>query len=124
MLDLIQAFPQAAPVLGDLLAKNLDWPGADEIAQRLQQLQAHMMGGQQGGDPQAQAAAQQQMQKLASMVQQLQAQLQAIEADKSLQGQELQIKAYEAQTKRMAEVNKAKEQQMRALLGGIPQSTQ
>src|SRR6202012_4661006 len=38
MIALTQAFPQAAPVLGDLLAKNLDWPGADEIAQRLKTL--------------------------------------------------------------------------------------
>ncbi len=38
MIALIQAFPQAAPVLGDLLAKNLDWPGAEEIAERLKML--------------------------------------------------------------------------------------
>ena len=32
MTELIRAYPAAAPVLGDLLAKNLDWPDADEIA--------------------------------------------------------------------------------------------
>ena len=37
MMELIRAYPQAAPIIGDLLVKNLDWPGADEIAQRLQQ---------------------------------------------------------------------------------------
>jgi hypothetical protein len=35
MIELIRAYPAAAPVIGDLLARNLDWPGADEIAQRL-----------------------------------------------------------------------------------------
>ena len=25
----------AAPLIGDLLARNLDWPGADEVARRL-----------------------------------------------------------------------------------------
>ncbi|OOZ38321.1 portal protein [Solemya elarraichensis gill symbiont] len=35
MIELLRNFPQAAPVIGDLLAKNLDWPGADEIAKRL-----------------------------------------------------------------------------------------
>ena len=35
MMELIRAYPQAAPVIGDLLAQNLDWPGADEIAARL-----------------------------------------------------------------------------------------
>lgn len=38
MMDLIKAFPQAAPVIGDLVAKNLDWPGAQEIAERLHKM--------------------------------------------------------------------------------------
>lgn len=36
MGNLIQAFPQAAPVVGPEMAKNLDWPGADEIAKKLE----------------------------------------------------------------------------------------
>jgi hypothetical protein len=36
MIELVRAFPQAAPLLGDLLAKNLDWPDADKVAKRLQ----------------------------------------------------------------------------------------
>ncbi|MFZ1109469.1 MAG: portal protein [Rhodomicrobium sp.] len=35
MLQFIQAVPQAAGVAGDLVARNMDWPGADEIADRL-----------------------------------------------------------------------------------------
>lgn len=35
MIELIRAYPAAAPMIGDLLAKNLDWPGADEIADRM-----------------------------------------------------------------------------------------
>jgi len=38
ILKMIQAYPPAAPVLGDLLAKNLDWPDADEVARRLHAL--------------------------------------------------------------------------------------
>lgn len=38
MLELIRAYPNAAPVLGDLLAENLDWPGADKVAHRLKML--------------------------------------------------------------------------------------
>ena len=37
MLDLLKAFPQAAPIISDLIVKNMDWPGADEIAKRLRQ---------------------------------------------------------------------------------------
>ncbi len=38
MTEFIQAYPPAAPVIGDLLAKNQDWPGAEEIAARLKTL--------------------------------------------------------------------------------------
>lgn len=35
MREFIQAFPQAAPLLGDLYAKGQDWPNAEEIGERL-----------------------------------------------------------------------------------------
>ncbi len=35
MLQFIQVVPQAATVAADLVARNMDWPGADEIADRL-----------------------------------------------------------------------------------------
>ncbi len=35
MLAFMQAMPNAAALAADLLARNLDWPGADEIADRL-----------------------------------------------------------------------------------------
>ena len=38
MLQFIQAVPQAAGIAGDLVARNMDWPGADEIADRLKRL--------------------------------------------------------------------------------------
>ena len=39
MMELIRVYPPAAPVLGDLLVKAMDWPGADEAARRIQMLQ-------------------------------------------------------------------------------------
>lgn len=35
MLDLTSKYPQVAQVAGDLMVKNMDWPGAQEIAERL-----------------------------------------------------------------------------------------
>jgi len=35
MLQFVQAVPQAGAVSADLIAKNFDWPGADELAKRL-----------------------------------------------------------------------------------------
>ena len=38
MLDFAQAFPQAGAAVMDLVAKNMDWPGAEEMAERLKKL--------------------------------------------------------------------------------------
>ena len=35
MMSFVQAFPAAAPIIGDLIARNMDWPGAEDIAERL-----------------------------------------------------------------------------------------
>ena len=46
MLQFIQAVPQAASVAGDLVAQNMDWPGADEIAARLKRLLPPQISGE------------------------------------------------------------------------------
>ena len=51
MMLLVQQFPQAAPIIGDLIAKNLDWPGAEEMAERLQKMLPSAL---QGADPEKQ----------------------------------------------------------------------
>jgi hypothetical protein len=38
MVELARVFPQILQVAGDLVAKNLDWPGADELAERLKKI--------------------------------------------------------------------------------------
>jgi hypothetical protein len=38
MMMLIQAYPAAAPLIGDILVKSLDWKGAEEIAERLKKM--------------------------------------------------------------------------------------
>ena len=35
MSEFIQYYPDAAPLIGDLYAKSMDWPGAQEMAERL-----------------------------------------------------------------------------------------
>jgi Phage P22-like portal protein len=36
LMQFMQALPNQAPLIADLIAKNQDWPGADELAMRLQ----------------------------------------------------------------------------------------
>lgn len=38
MIELIRSYPDAAPLIGDVLVKNLDWPEAEEIAERLKRM--------------------------------------------------------------------------------------
>ncbi|TES88957.1 MAG: hypothetical protein E3J94_07285 [Desulfobacteraceae bacterium] len=38
MMAFITAYPAAAPIIGDLIAKNQNWQGADKIAERLKKL--------------------------------------------------------------------------------------
>jgi len=38
MAEFIQYYPDAAPIIGDLYAKVMDWPGAEEVSERLEYL--------------------------------------------------------------------------------------
>jgi hypothetical protein len=102
MIELIRAYPAAAPVIGDLLAKNLDWPGADEVAQRLQAL---LPAQARGEDPQAQAAQAQAVQaQVAQLTQALaaaKAEIVSLRQDHSHAARKLEIDAFEAQTNRL-----------------------
>ena len=97
MIELIRAYPPAAPVIGDLLARNLDWPGADEIAGRL----AAMVPDQARGAAPEVEAAKAQMAKLAQALQAAGAKIAALEQDRSHEARKLEIEAFEAETNRM-----------------------
>lgn len=97
MIELIRAYPPAAPVIGDLLARNLDWPGADEIAGRL----AAMVPAEAKGAAPETEAAKAQMAKLAQALQAAGAKIAALEQDRAHQARKLEIEAFEAETNRM-----------------------
>lgn len=101
MTELLRAFPAAAPVIGPRLAKNLDWPEADQIAVELKQLaQAAMQGGQQA-DPNAAADAQ--------------VKAQESQAKMQIEQQKLEIDMYRAETERLKAVNEMNAQRERAM---------
>jgi hypothetical protein len=81
MVEYVRAYPPAFPLIGDLLTKNMDWPGAQEISQRLKKMLPPQLQDQQPGQPpamppQAQAAFQHMSQQM-QLLQQQNAQLQA-----------------------------------------------
>jgi hypothetical protein len=87
MTELVRAFPQVAPVILDVMAKNFDWPGADEIAERLAAMNSQ---NQQQIPPQVQQMIEQSQQA----IQQLSQEVEALKADKS-------IDQFNAETQRM-----------------------
>lgn len=75
MIQMVQAHPNIAPLIGDLIAKNADWPGAEEIAKRLKAMlppQIQALDKMEGLQPEAQAAIAQMQQQLQQMDQVIQ----------------------------------------------------
>jgi len=80
MVELARVFPQVLQVAGDLVAKNLDWPGADEMAERLRKLLPPGIASDEEMDEEQIAQQQQQAQAL-QQAQQMQALEQQAEID-------------------------------------------
>jgi hypothetical protein len=105
MAQLLQATPELWHIAGDLFVKNMDWPGAQELAKRFQKtLDPKLLAGD-DQSPELQKA-QQQLQELmqqynqaVSMLQNVQHSMEARELD--LKRFEVQIKAYSAETDRI-----------------------
>lgn len=93
MLEVLRAFPQAAQVMGDLVAKNMDWPEADEMAKRLKLLLPPEILAEEN------PAFKQQMQVKDMTIQQLQQQGQMLMQQMQQMAMELQNKQRELQIK-------------------------
>lgn len=87
MIEMIRAYPAIAPLIGDLLAKNLDWPGADEIAERLKAMLPPQL---QGKDPRIEQMAQQ-LSQLGQALQQAQSEVQGLKQDRSIEMAKVEI---------------------------------
>lgn len=91
ILEFMRVYPQAASVIGDLLAKNMDWPGADEIAERLRRTIAPEILGDEGGE-EIPPAVQQKMVQMNQMIEQLTQALQQANEDARTKRVELESK--------------------------------
>jgi hypothetical protein len=108
MSQLLQGNPQLWAVAGDLFVKNMDWPGAQEMAKRFAKTIDPKLLSDADEDPALQAA-QQQLEAMGQELDQLHGMLQnvskSMEAqDMAIKEQEANIKAYDAETKRISAV--------------------
>jgi hypothetical protein len=96
----LETNPDLWPVIGDLYVKNMDWKGSQEMAKRLKRMVDPKLLQDDGeGSPELQQA-NQQIQAMGQEMEQMHKMLQDV--SKSMEMQELQIKAYDAETKRIA----------------------
>lgn len=111
MTELVRAFPQAAPLVADLIAKNSDWPEADTVAERFKTL---LPPGAEEGDgipPQVKQMVEEGMKR----IQALEAENEQLKGEKLIEAEKLRLEgekigvekqkaetaAFEAQTDRM-----------------------
>ena len=123
MAQLLQGNPQLWSVAGDLFVKNMDWPGAQEMAKRFAKtIDPKVLADD--NDP-ALSAANQQMQAMDAEIRQLHGMLQNVQQsmesrDLEIKEQANQIKAYEAETRRIAAVQAGmSEQQIQDIAMGV-----
>lgn len=112
MMDFAKALPNAAPLISDLIARNMDWNGADEIADRLKKGLPPGVAddGKDGKGPQLPPEAQQKMQQMDGMIKQLTDQLNS--ANQKIETKTIELESREriafAQMQTNAEIELAK----------------
>ena len=99
MANILQTSPQLWQVAGDLFIKNMDWPGAQEMAARFKKIIDPKVLAEDDKSPELQAA-EQQVEAVSQQLEQAMGLLNNVQS--SMDAQELRIKAYEAETKRIA----------------------
>jgi hypothetical protein len=108
MAQLLQGNPQLWAVAGDLFVKNMDWPGAQEMAKRFAKTIDPKFLSDGDEDPALQAA-QQQIQAMGQEMEQMHQMIQNVSKSIEMQDMErkdfeAEIKAYDAETKRISAV--------------------
>jgi hypothetical protein len=105
MAQLLQGNPQLWAVAGDLFIKNMDWPGADEMAERFRKTIDPKLLSDEEAAPEV-VALKQQLEQMSQELDQTHEMLK--QADQSIEAKEMQnkhyetdIKAYQAETQRL-----------------------
>jgi hypothetical protein len=123
MAQLLQGNPQLWQVAGDLFVKNMDWPGAQDLAKRFKKtIDPKVLADE---DDPALAAANHQMESMAAEMENMFQMLQNV--NKSMESRDLEIKqfeadikAYQAETQRISAVQAGmNEQQIQDIAMGV-----
>ena len=102
LVQFVQAYPNVFPMIGDLLAENMDWPGAKQVAARLKKsLPPHLQDDLDPSQipPQVQAKMQAVENQLKQVMEAYQQTKQALDTDQAKQNAQVQIKQSELAAK-------------------------
>jgi hypothetical protein len=101
MIEFLQYVPDAAPMIADLVAKNMDWPGAEQIEKRLKTMLPPQVLAAEESQPGQQQPGQQQQEQQQDPLQQMQMEAQAkkMAAEETIAEMEVQLKQIELSKK-------------------------
>jgi hypothetical protein len=113
MMEAIQVYPELMQIAGDLVVKAQDWPGSQELAERLiktipPQLLSDKEKAEVGNQPDMQALMQQQaqvgeqLQQAMQELQKLQQENQTLKLKADIEAKKLEIDEYKAETDRLS----------------------
>lgn len=113
MMEAVQVFPELMSIAGDLVAKAQDWPGAEDLAERLRKtIPPHLLSekerqemGEQGVDMQQvmeqQAMVQEQMAQAQQELAKLQQENLTLKIKAEIEAKKLEIEEFRAETERL-----------------------
>ena len=92
-MQLVASFPQIMPVAGDIMVRNMDWPGAEEIADRMEKMLPPQLQENEGQlPPQVQQQVAQLTQQNQMLTQELQKATEEIQQKTNIKAMELESK--------------------------------
>jgi hypothetical protein len=106
MMEAIQVYPELMQIAGDLVVKAQDWPGADELAERLQKtVPPQFLKPEDQQKLQPPPVSPQVVEQMKQMLAQLQQENTSLKLDKTLEFKKLEIQSYDSTTKRIMALN-------------------
>lgn len=116
LVQIMQGNPQFMAQFGDIIFKNMDWPGAEAVAARFEKmLPPELVDGDREAPelpPEVIQQLQQSQQMIAQMdavIQNMSAELESREAETMLKQAEIQVEQFEAETKRLVALGQEKD---------------
>lgn len=104
MVQFGQAWPKLMDIAGDKVVKAMDWPGAEEIAERIKRTIPAQITQEEDEKLQIPPQVQQQLDEAGQYIQLLQAELQKLQQEKVTKSAELEQQRYDTDVKAMTQI--------------------